>query len=102
MESGSPLPQEVLSTEQGRVWVATRAQIQDSAQWRHTLSDQRKDYRYHEIVEETILQGFDYRYFVLEEPRGRVRAIQPFFMLNQDLVQGAGAKVQRLVHGVRR
>ena len=62
----------------------------------------RKDRRYYELVEDTIDQGFDYRYFGLRDALGQVRAIQPFFINDQDLVEGSGEKVRRAVDLVRR
>jgi len=92
----------VIKTDEGVVLVASRDQLADCARWKQSHTDQRKDYRYHEIVEETIQQGFDYRYFVLEDKQGQVCAIQPFFLLRQDLVTGANSRVQRAVNLVRR
>src|SRR5207247_5217038 len=45
----------------------------------------------------TLDQGFDFRYLIL--PGG---AIQPFFLLDQDLIEAAGGVVRSLVQGVRR
>src|SRR5581483_3981952 len=63
---------------------------------------QRKDRRYYDIVEATIHQEFEYQYFVLEDATGRVRAVQPFFLLQQDLLQGAGQRMMKWVGKVRR
>ena len=77
-------------TDRGTVRVATRKQIEEIPAWRQAFAQTRKDWRYYQIVEDTIDQGFDYRYFVLEDPRGCVKAVQPFFLLDQDLLQVAG------------
>ena len=54
------------------------------------FSRARKDHRFYTIVEETIRQEFEYAYFVVEnEQRRSLQAIQPFFLLDQDLVAGA-------------
>ena len=71
-----------------RVATATRAEIEADPRWAGALAGERKDRRYYEIVEDTILQGFDYRYFVLRDEAGEVRAIQPFFINDQDLLAG--------------
>jgi hypothetical protein len=93
-------------TSLGSVHAATRAEIEANAVWKHALDRSfdhlRKDARYYRIVEETILQGFDYRYFVLEDTSGAIRAVQPFFLLDQDLVAGAGNAVQATVRPVRK
>lgn len=80
----------------------TRAQIEQHPAWRESFAASRKDWRYYQIVEDTIQQGFDYRYFVLEDAIGKVLAIQPFFLLNQDLLQGSGARAKRWASRLRR
>lgn len=67
-----------------KVAVKSRAEVQGSPAWMRAFADQRKDRRYYELVEDTLRQGFDYRYFVLTGEGGEVRAIQPFFLLDQD------------------
>jgi hypothetical protein len=47
--------------------------------------DKAKDSRYYELVEETIREGFEYKYFTIEEEHREVIAIQLFFLLDQDL-----------------
>ena len=67
-----------------------RAALASCAAWRATFSDQRKDHRYYEIVEDTLCDGFDYRYFVIRDMAGCIRAVQPFFIVEQDLLDGVG------------
>lgn len=91
----------VIRTADATVRVCTRAELAQIEGWREAFSHQRKDRRYYEIVEDTIRQGFDYRYFVLHDEQGRVRAVQPFFVHDQDLLGGTPT-VQRIVSPVRR
>ncbi len=95
-----------VETARGIVHAATWQDIESRESWKRAFSrsfpDLRKDSRYYRIVEETILQGFEYRYFVLENKAGEVRAIQPFFLLAQDLIAGAGNAVQSGVRPVRK
>lgn len=91
-----------LATSDGSVAVATRQQLEQVPAWSRAFARQRKDRRYYEIVEDTIRQGFDYRYFVLEDRQGTVRGIQPFFILRQDLLQGSGPRVIGFAQRVRR
>ena len=95
-----------IETTNGTVHVATRAAIEGSEKWKTAFAKAfpalRKDARYYTIVEDTILQGFEYRYFILEDRSANVRAIQPFFVLSQDLVQGAGKFVQAAVKPFRK
>ncbi len=62
----------------------------------------RKDHRFYELVEDTIRQGFDYRYFAIKGRDGEVLAIQPFFILDQDLLGGVTSKIRAIVHSARR
>lgn len=89
------------ATSDGSVYVATRQQLEQVPAWSRAFARQRKDRRFYEIVEDTIQQGFDYRYFVLEDRQGAVRGVQPFFLLRQDLLQGSGPRVMGLAKKVR-
>jgi hypothetical protein len=86
----------------GSVAVASRAEVVLIPHWQRAFVNERRDHRFYELVEDTIHQDFDYNYFVISDDRGEVRAIQPFFILDQDLCAGAGAPVQRAVSAVRR
>jgi hypothetical protein len=93
-------------TRHGIVHIATRADIDARAEWDRAFETAfthlRKDSRYYTIVEDTILQGFEYGYFVLEDERGRVRTVQPFFLLDQDLLAGAGRRVTAVARLIRK
>lgn len=91
-----------LATSDGRVFVVSGAALAGVPQWAQAFARQRKDRRYYDIVEGTIRQGFDYRYFVIEDAAGQVRAVQPFFLLQQDLLQGVGPRITKWVSKVRR
>ena len=84
------------------VEVATRAELSRCPHWTHAFSTERKDHRYYELVEDTIQQGFDYRYFVIKDAGGEVCAIQPFFTLDQDLLAGIGGPVTTAAEFIRR
>ena len=81
----------------GTVTVATRADLASCPGWQRAFSHGRKDWRYYEIVEDTLHQDFEFRYLVLHDD-----AIQPFFVLDQDLTAGAGKVLRSIVNGVRR
>ena len=84
------------------VEVATRAELARCPHWAQPFPSQRKDHRYYELVEDTIHQGFDYRYFVIKDAAGEVCAVQPFFMLDQDLLAGIAGPVTAAAEFVRR
>jgi hypothetical protein len=84
------------------VEIATRADVEGSHHWREAFAVNRKDHRYYELVEDTIRQGFDYGYFAIRDESGEVRAVQPYFINNQDLLAGTGPKIHRLAGFIRR
>jgi len=85
-----------------QIEIMSRAELEHSPQWRHLYAHERKDRRYYEIVEDTIDQGFDYGYFVLRDEAGQIRAIQPFFVNDQDLLGGASPPAVKMVSKIRR
>jgi hypothetical protein len=86
----------------GSVEVATRAQLAQCRHWRDAFSRQRKDWRYYELVEDTICPDFDYRYLIIRDTSGEVCAVQPFFLLNQDLLAGIGRGGAAVAGAIRR
>jgi predicted N-acyltransferase len=84
------------------VHVISRHQVRNCRHWQHAFASQHKDRRYYEIVDDTIHPEFKYLYFAFRDSRGEVRAIQPLFMLDQDILAGARPYVGRLIDAVRR
>jgi hypothetical protein len=66
------------------------------------FADKRKDRRYYELVEDMILEAFEYKYFAIEDEHRDVIAIQPFFLLDQDLIAGISLKIRVLIDSIRR
>ena len=85
-----------------RVVVYTRRQLTQCSHWPHAFATERKDSRYYELVEDTIHREFDYRYFAIKDSTGTVCAIQPFFVLDLDLLAGIGPKLGPIIDVVRR
>jgi hypothetical protein len=90
------------SEQKGSVEVTSRDELSRCPHWARAFASRRKDHRYYEIVEETILQGFEYRYFALKDEHGEVRAIQPFFIHDQDLLEGINSRARSVVAWIRR
>lgn len=86
----------------GRVDVLTRQELAADAHWARAFAGQRKDARYYGIVEQTLHPEFEYRYFALRDVWGRIVAIQPFFLHDQDLLQGSSPRLRRCFDVVRR
>src|ERR1700745_2301959 len=72
--------------------VVSRAEVSGCSTWTSTFTDQRKDYRYYEILDDTLRDNFEYRYFAIVDSNGQVRAIHPFFLVDQDILEGLGAE----------
>jgi Acetyltransferase (GNAT) domain len=84
------------------VKVLRRAGLRHCSHWRAAFLQQRKDWRFYELVEDTIRQGFDYRYFAVADANGVVRAVQPFLIVDQDLLAGAANRLTKLAEVIRR
>jgi len=82
--------------------VVSRADLSGCAPWTSTFADQRKDHRYYEILDDTLRDNFEYRYFAIVDNNGQVRAIQPFFLVDQDILEGLGAERTHWISLVRR
>ena len=80
----------------------SRADVRRSARWLTAFSGERKDRRYYEVCEETIDQGFDYRYLALKDESGEICAIQPYFINDQDVLAEASPKLLKVLSPVRR
>jgi hypothetical protein len=83
------------------VEVVSRTAVAQYEQWISALSSEVKDRRYYELVEDTIHQEFDYKYFVVRDSTGDIVAIQPFFLLDQDLLIGTKRRLGRLTSLIR-
>jgi hypothetical protein len=82
--------------------VVTRADLAREPYWSRAFAQQRKDHRFYELIDRTICPDFDYKYLVMRDETGRARAIQPVFLLDQDLLAGVPAlsrAADRLVRG---
>ena len=82
--------------------LVSRAELSGRAPWTSTFADQRKDYRYYEILDDTLRGNFEHRYFAIVDNNGQIRAIQPFFLVDQDILEGLGAERNYWISLVRR
>jgi predicted N-acyltransferase len=82
--------------------IVSRSELSGCEPWTSTFADQRKDHRYYEILDDTLRDDFEYYYFAIVDNRGHIRAVQPFFLVDQDIVEGLGAEKSRWISLVRR
>jgi hypothetical protein len=84
------------------VRVVSRADLAHLSCWATAFADCRKDNRFYELLEDTIVDGLDYGYFAICRGDGVVVAIQPFFLVDQDLLEGACARARTVVRSIRK
>lgn len=84
-----------------RVTTIGPGELSGCAAWRDMFADQRKDHRYYEIIAQTLENDFEYGYFAIADRAGPIRAVQPFFLLDQDILEGIGSTGQRWVARLR-
>jgi len=77
-------------------------ELQTCDAWKRALQNKCQDHRYYEIVEETLECGFEHHYLLLADASGDVRAIQPLFFVQQNLVEGVRGKIRSIVEGIRK
>lgn len=85
----------------GKARVATLAEVRTLRDWPAAFQGQIKDHRFYELIQETLDCGFEHHYFVFQDHTGAVRAVQPFFFAQQNLLEGVPA-LHRAVDLIRR
>ena len=91
-----------IAQSRASVQVVSRVEAMQYRHWANAFGSEAKDRRYYELVEDTIHAEFDYRYFVVRGWNGEICAIQPFFILDLDLLVGVKPRLGRLTELVRR
>ena len=100
-KSGSLTQPIAVSTSFGRAVVAARVPEADAETWAAGLQHQANDHRYYELTHDSLGHQFGHFYLLLQDHTGKTRAVQPFLLVNQDLVTGMPKAVRRVVDRVR-
>lgn len=87
---------------QWRVEVAERDSLRLLPFWQVAFAAERKDHRYYELIEDTLHPEFDYRYFVIRDESGKAQGVQPFFLVDQDILVGLGSRFRPLIGTLRK
>jgi predicted N-acyltransferase len=95
------MPSLTLPFPLGVARVLSLADLQNSEEWKKAFVGKCKDHRFYEIVEQTLDSKFEHSYLLLEDKAGQVRAIQPLFFVQQNLVDGIPA-LRAAVDAIRR
>ena len=96
MQVGSSFP-----VPDGVAKLVSRRDLQESAAWHQAFQARCKDYRYYEILETTLQDGFEHHYLIIEDRSGNVRAVQPLFFVRQNLTEGVTGKVRAAIDFIR-
>jgi hypothetical protein len=96
-----PLPPSAIAEGPVTVTTASRAQVALIAHWTQAFAAERKDHRFYEIVEDTLPADYEYGYLLVRH-EGEVAAIQPYFIVDQDLLAGIEGRTKRLADAMRR
>src|SRR3984893_11298042 len=91
-----------ISFPQGVAKIVMLPELRGREDWKRAFQEKCKDHRYYEIIEQTLANDFEYRYLLLEDQAGRVRAIQPILFVRQNLVEGVPGKIRAIVDLVRK
>ena len=75
-------------TSHGAAWVVDSAREIDPAIRQAAFAGQCKDFRYYEVIEETMPDQFQYHYLGLENTATGEVTVQPFFFVKQDMLAG--------------
>jgi hypothetical protein len=81
--------------------VAGRVPLSDRAVWEAGLKDAANDHRYYDLTHEALQHQFTHCYLLLKDSTDTTRAIQPFFIVHQDILVGMPAFVTRGVEKLR-
>jgi hypothetical protein len=90
-----------VATSFGRAVVANRVPEVDAETWAAGLQHQANDHRYYELTHDALGHQFEHYYLLLQDHAGKTRAIQPFLMVNQDLVTGMPKAIRRVMDRIR-
>jgi hypothetical protein len=81
----------------GTVRVISHHELRTCPYWQYAFASQHKDHRFYDLINDTIHPEFEYLYFELKDLQGKFRAVQPFFILDQDILAGARPYLGRLI-----
>lgn len=91
-----------LQTSRGPVWVISSAASIPADLRRSAFAGRSRDVRYYEVIEESLGEQFDCRYFVLHDEASDEWAVQPFFFVTQDALGGLPAAFRALFAPIRK
>jgi predicted N-acyltransferase len=70
--------------------------------WNAPFAGHYKDHRYYTIIEDTLHPEFVYGYIAVKGQDGYVLAVQPYFVLDQDLLTGSSGNIKAWADAIRK
>lgn len=95
-------PELAIPFPEGVAKIVKISALEGNEAWRRAFAGQSKDHRYYELIERTLAGQFEHYYVMLEDRAGKVRAIQPIFFVQQNLVEGVPGKIREIVDLLRK
>jgi predicted N-acyltransferase len=92
----------IIPVPNGVAKLISRRELENCEAWHRVFATECKDHRYYDILERTLEGDFEHHYLVLEDDSGTVRAIQPLFFVQQNLVEGVPGKIRSAVEFIRK
>lgn len=95
-------PEPAIPFPEGLAKIVRIEDLRNNDFWKRAFANQSKDHRYYELIDRTLPGQFDHYYIVLEDDSGNVRAVQPVFFVQQNLVEGVPGKIRAIVDSIRK
>src|SRR5438874_955987 len=92
----------VVPFDGGTARVLKLADAQELEAWQRAFQGKPKSRRYYELIEQTLANDFEFRYLVLEDGAGNVRAVQSVFFVRQNLIEGVRGTFRKIVDLIRK
>ena len=86
----------------GLAIITNQVPSKDAPIWEAGLKEAANDHRYYDITHHALRDQFSHYYLVLKDSNDETRAIQPFFLVKQDIVLGMPDFFTRLIENVRK
>lgn len=90
-----------LSIQSAVIKLCSRAEVAHLPVWQIAFAKERKDRRFYEILEDTVKGNFLYGYLRIDA-NGVPAAVQPYFLVDQDLLAGVTGRAKAFIGAVRR
>lgn len=97
----APAPEKILTTSFGELHVHGRAADFSPLAWSENYPPQWKSRAFYRVLEETMQDQFEFKYFALRDRQGATFAIQPVFFVCRDLIDEFPAPLRVLLNAIR-